>query len=104
MNVKSVLITNVSFAQPATGMHVVMDNPRSGCAVALSDLLRQTFIVTRTPNPNNIRSREISMVHISKSMASHLLLGKFGTNGVTNIYNEANLVDPSAFLPQRKPL
>ena len=41
------------------------------------------------------------MTHVSKAMASHLLLGNLATNGVTNAHNEANAVDPSAFLPQR---
>ena len=65
VDVNSALITNVAFALPATGMQVVMDNPRSGRAVDLSDLLKQTFIVTRDHDPNDIRSRELSMVHIS---------------------------------------
>ena len=41
------------------------------------------------------------MVHISKAMASHLLLGNFATNGVTNAHNKANSINPSAYLPQR---
>ena len=65
VDVSSANITNVTLVQPAAGMQVVMDNPRSGRAVALSDLLRQTFIVTSNHNPNNIRSRELSMVHVS---------------------------------------
>ena len=69
--------------------------------MALLDLRRQTFIGTRDHNPNDIWSREISMVHVSKSMASHLLLVNFTTNGVTNNNNKANVVNPSAFLPQR---
>ena len=68
-------VNNVTFAQPTAGMQVVMDNPCSGRAVVLSDLLRQTFIVTRDIDPNNIRSQELSMTHVSKAMASHLLLG-----------------------------
>jgi hypothetical protein len=72
-----------------------------GKAVALSDLLRQTFIVTRDLDTNDIRSRELSMIHVSKAMALHLLLGNLATNGVTNGNNDANAVDPSAFLPQR---
>ena len=69
--------------------------------MALSDLLRQTFIVTRDLDPNDIRSRELSMTHVSKAMASHLLLGNLATNRVTNFHNKANAVDASAFLPQR---
>jgi hypothetical protein len=57
--------------------------------------------VTRDHGPNNIRSRELSMVHVSKAMASHLLLRNFTPNKVTNAHNKANSVDPSAFLPQR---
>ena len=93
------MISNVTFTQPEAGMQVVMDNPRLGQAVALSNLLRQTFIITKDHNPNNVRSREISMIHVLKLMTSHLLLGNLATNGVTNIYNEANLVNPSVFLP-----
>lgn len=99
VEVKPALISNVTFTQPEAGMQVVMDNPRLGQAVALSSLLRQTFIITKDHNPNNVRSREISMIHVLKLMTSHLLLGNLATNGVTNIYNEANLVNPSVFLP-----
>ena len=94
-------VKNITFALPAAGMEIVMDSPRSSRAVALSDLLRQTFIVIRDLDSNDIRSREILMTHVLKAMASHLLLGKLATNGVTHAYNEANAVDPSAFLPQR---
>ena len=41
------------------------------------------------------------MIHVSKAMALHLLLRNLATNGVTNVNNKANAVDPSAFLPQR---
>ena len=68
---RSTNISNVTFAQPAVGMQAVMDNPRLGRAVALSDLLRQTFIMTRDHDPNDKRSRELYMVHVSKLMASH---------------------------------
>ena len=40
------------------------------------------------------------MIHVSKAMALHLMLGNLYTNGVTNGNNEADAVDPSAFLPQ----
>ena len=57
--------------------------------------------MVRDHNSNNIRSREMSMTHVSKALASHLLLGNLATNGVKNAHNEANAVDPSAFLSQR---
>ena len=101
VDVRLATVNNVTFVTPAQGMQVVMENPRSGREVALSDLLRQTFIATRDLDPNDIRSRELSMIHVSKAMASHLLLGNLATNGVKNVHNEANAVDPSAFLPQQ---
>ncbi len=73
-------VSNIAFALPATGMQFVMDSPRSGRAVALSDLLRQTFTVVCNHDSNDIRSREMSMTHVSKALASHLLLGNFETN------------------------
>ena len=94
-------ISTTTLAQPAAGMQVVMDKPRLGRAVSLSDLLRQRLIVNRDNDPNNIRSRELSMICVSKAMASHLLLGNLATNGVTNIHNKAKCVNPSAFLHQR---
>ena len=101
MDVRLANIANVTFAQPAAGMQVVMDNSCLGQAVALSDLLRQKFMVIRDLNPNDIRSRELTMIHVSKAMALHLLLGNLATNGVTNFHNKANAVNPSTFLPQR---
>ena len=38
---------------------------------------------------------------MSKILASHMLQGNFGTEKVTSLKLEANLVEPSAFLPQR---
>ena len=55
----------------------------------------------RDLDSHDIRSRELSMTHVSKAMALHLLLGNLATSRVTNAHNEANAVDPSAFLPQR---
>ncbi len=40
-------VTNIAFALLEQGMQIVMDSPRSGRAVALFDLLRQTFTVVR---------------------------------------------------------
>ena len=87
VDVRSANITNVTFSQPAAGMQVVMDNPRLGQAVALSGLLRQRFIVTRDHDPNDIRSRELCIIHVSKAMVLHLLLGNLATNGVTSVNN-----------------
>ena len=94
-------VSNIAFPLPPQGMQVVMDSPRLGQAVALSDLLRQTFIVVQDLNLHDIWSRETLMTLVSKAMALHLLLGNLPTNRVTNAHNKANAVDPSAFLPQQ---
>ena len=57
--------------------------------------------MTQDIDSNVIWSRELSMTHVSKVMALHLLLGNLATSGVTNVHNEVKAVDPSAFLPQR---
>ena len=101
MDTKLATVSNITLALTAPGMQAVMDGPRSGQAVALSDLLRMTFTVVRDLDSHDIRSREMSMTHDSKAMVSHLLLGNLATSGVTNAHNKANSVDPSAFLPQR---
>ena len=94
VDVRLATINNVTFSQPAQGMQVVMENPCSGRAVELSGLLRQTFTATRDLDPNDIRSRELSMIHVSTAMALNLLLGNLATNGVTNVNNKAKAVDP----------
>ncbi len=38
---------------------------------------------------------------VGKTLAAHMLSGKFASNRVTSLNNEANSIDPSAFLPQR---
>ena len=58
--------------------------------------------MTRNLDPNNIRTQELYLTHVSKAMALHLLLGNLAQNGVTNAHNETNVVDAAAFLPQRK--
>ena len=95
----STSVKNITFALPAPGMEIVMDSPREGQTVALSDLLRQTFIMIRDLDANDIRSRELLMTHVSKAMALHLLMGKLATSSITNVHNKANAVEPSAFLP-----
>ena len=96
----SASVHNIPFALLVPGMEIVMDSPHSGRAVTLSDLLRQTFIVIWDLDSHDIWSWELSMTHVSKAMASHLLLGNLATIRVTNAHNKANAVDPSAFLPQ----
>ena len=57
-------VSNITLALPAPGMQAVMDGPRSGKAVALSNLLRMTFTVVRDLDLHDIRSREMTMTHV----------------------------------------
>jgi hypothetical protein len=101
VNMDNGTISNMTFATPSQGMAIVMANPRSARAQHFTDLLRSSLAIAKRTDPNDIRSRELSMTHTSKSMASHLLLGNLSLDGVTSLYNEANSIDPTAFLPQR---
>ena len=47
-------LINITLTTPAPGMQIVMDCPHSGCPVAFSNLLHQTFAVTRDMDPNDI--------------------------------------------------
>jgi hypothetical protein len=38
---------------------------------------------------------------VGKTLAAHMLSGNFSTNRVTTLNNEANSINPLAFLPQR---
>ena len=101
VNLNNGTIGNVTYATPSQGMAIVMANPRSARAQHFTDLLRSSLAIAKRTDPNNIRSRELSMTHTSKSMASHFLLGNLSLDGVTSLYNEAHSIDPTAFLPQR---
>ena len=54
ISIHSGTLMNIAFTAPAPAMQIVVDNPRSGRPVAFSDLLRQTFAVTRDLDPNDI--------------------------------------------------
>ena len=94
-------ITNVTYAMPSQGMAIVMSNPCSARPQQFADLLRSSLATAKKNNPNDIRSRELSMTHTSKSMAGHLIIGNLVLDSVTSLYNEAQSIDPTAFLPQR---
>jgi hypothetical protein len=101
VNLNDGTIANVAHATPSHGMAIVMANPRSARAQHFTDLLRSSLTIAKRTDPNDIRSRELSMTHTSKSMASHFLLGNLSLNGVTSLFNEAHSINPTAFLPQR---
>ena len=69
VNLNDGTIGNVTYATPSQGMAIVMANPRSARAQHFTDLLRSSLAIAKRTNPNDIRSRELSMTHTSKSMA-----------------------------------
>ena len=82
-------------------MVIVIANTMSARAQHFTNLLRSLLAIAKKNNPNDIRSRELSMTHTSKLMASHFLLGNLSLDGVTSLYNKAHSINPTAFLPQR---
>jgi len=49
----------------------------------------------------SIRSRAVSLKHISKAMTTHILTCNFAIKKATSLANEAHAIDPSVFLPQK---
>jgi hypothetical protein len=101
VNLNKGTITNVVHATPSQGMAIVMANPQSGRAQQFTDLIRSSLEVPKKNNSNDIQSRELSMTHTSKSMASHFLLVNCFLDGVTSLFNKAHSIDPTDFLPQK---
>jgi len=83
------------------GMEIVLGQPRASRAGALSDLTRHALKDARDSDIYSIRSRAVSLKHISKAMTTHLLTGNFATDEVASLDNEAHAIDPSVFLPQK---
>jgi len=101
VNLNDGTILNVAHAIPSHGMAIVMANPRSARAQHFTDLLRSSLAIAKRNDPNTICSRELSMTHTSKLMASHFLLGNLPLDGVSSLYNKAHSIGPTTFLPQR---
>ena len=83
------------------GMEIVIGQPRASRAGALSDLYRQALHSARESDIFSIRSKAVSLKHISKTMMTHILTGNFATNKAASLDNEAHVIYPSVFLPQK---
>ena len=93
-------ITNIALAKPSKGMQLVMANDRSGQASAFSDVMRKGLTVAKKHDPNDIRSRESSLMNITKTTSGHMLLGNFSIVGIASLSIKPNAIDISAFFPQ----
>jgi len=83
------------------GMEIVLGQPCASRAGALSYLTRDGLKKTMDADIYSIRSRSVSLKHISKAMTTHILTGNFATNKAASLDNEAHAIDPSVFLPQK---
>ena len=82
-------------------MEIVLGQPRASRAGALSDLTRDGLKKAMDADIYSIRSRSVSLKHISKAMTTHILTGNFATDEAASLNNEAHAIDPSVFLPEK---
>jgi hypothetical protein len=94
---------NLSYPTFSTGMEVVLGQPHASRSSSLSDLLHQTLATTREQDIFSIRLTPISLFHVPKALTGHLLTGNYAIHEADSLNNEAQAVNPSAFLPQRNP-
>ncbi len=69
--------------------------------VNFADLVQTTLELAKQQDFTNVCSTQISIRVMSKNLASHMLQGYFATEKVTSLKIEANMIEPSSFLPQR---
>ena len=81
-------------------MSVVMAVNRTARAQAFVDLLQSFYERARKTNNNDIRSREITIINITRALSTHMMAGNFATECVTSMFNEAHAVDVLSFVPQ----
>ncbi len=82
-------------------MQVVLNQPHAAQASQFEDLVQMTLELAKEQDFTSIRSTQILICVMLKILASHLIQGNFATEKVTSLKIKANLVEPSAFLPQR---
>ncbi len=99
-NITNKVISNIALAKPFKGMMLVLTNERSGQASAFSDIMRKGLTVAKKHDPNDIRSRELSLTNFAKTTSGHMLLGNFSIVGIASLSIEPNAIYMSAFFPQ----
>ncbi len=101
IDIKATLVSNITPAVPSKGMQNVLNQPRAACASQFADLVQMTLELAKHQDFTSIRLTQILIRVMSKILTSYMLQGNFVTKKVTSLELEANLVEPSAFLPQR---
>ena len=94
------VFTNVTQAEPSASMKLVLSSERSAQASTFADVLRKGFTEAKKTNPNDIRSRELSIKYIPKATAGHMLLGNFSLCSIATLSLEPNSIDITVFFPQ----
>ena len=64
------------------------------------DVLQKGFSEAKKTNPNDIRSRDLSIKYIHKATAGPLLLGNFLLCSIANLFNKPHSIDQTVFFPQ----
>jgi hypothetical protein len=103
INQASTTFGNLSYPTFSTRTEVILGQPRASRSSSLSDLLHQTLATAREQDLFIIRLTAISLFHVPKALTGHLLTGNYAIHEADSLNNEAQAVDPSAFLPQRNP-
>jgi hypothetical protein len=101
INFKKSTVSNMTFVAPSNRMEVVFSRPRASPPTSLADLIHQTLLMTKEQDHLSIQLKYLPIQMVGKTSAARMLSGNFATNRVTTFNNEANSINPSAFLPQR---
>ena len=101
IDIDAITVSSISAALPSKGMQIIMNQNRASRASSFADLMRMTINEAKAQDWTNIRSSQISIKLLSKTLASHMLQGNFATEKVTSLEHETEKVEPSAFLPQK---
>ena len=99
INPESTTLGTLTYFTFLSGIEIVISQPRTSRAGALTDLYRQSLKDARASDVFSIRSKAVSLNHSSKSVTTHILTGNFATKEAASLDNEAHAIDPSVFLP-----
>jgi hypothetical protein len=91
----------MTFATPSNSMEVVISHPRASRPTSLADLIHQTLLMTKHQDHLSIRSKYLTIQMVGKTLDAHMISRNFATTRVATLNNEANSINPLAFLPQR---
>jgi hypothetical protein len=100
INIDSMSIISINPASPLRGMQVVLNQPRTERAAKFADLMWMTLDLAKQQVYTTIHSLQVFIRVISKVLESRMLQGNFAKKKVTRFELEANLIEPSSFLPQ----